>query len=469
MIAEALSWWFLSVVLAATAYPLLASLRSDCAYALSRGVGLLLLTYVTWLLGHVRGLDQSTAALGLVVIAIPPVAALLRGSGLPGRREVLGTEAVFAAFFLFFLVTRLYSPEILYTGGEKFMDYGFMRSVGSGAVFPPGDPWMAGSEMFYYYMGYVAAADIKLLTGVPWDESFNLLVPFFAGVAATSAYGLSRVLGARLLPLVALASGNAASVVLVAAPHLPPSLASGLAKAAGTGNVPAEFSYFSASRVIPGTINEFPFFTFLHADPHAHMYSIPFQMTHLGLLAVYLGGRDADDRFLLPLLALSLGVFYPLNTWEFPTYALLTAAVLVMRSGLVPGLARSAATAAASVVLFLPYHLAMETSRSVALAAHRTPLAAFLGVNGILLAMVLLYLRDRMEGREFLVTLVAVVPSASRSASDSSASLRCCWPPSWSWTGTGTFPLSSSPPVSSSPSESRCSGSRGCTGESWRG
>jgi len=409
MVPEALTWWLLSLVLSAAGYPILSLIRKEDVYGLSRAASLLILTYLTWITGHVTGIHAWTAAALLVILATASAAIVTRTGKLPSREEVLKTEALFASIFLFFLATRIYSPEILHTGGEKFMDYAFTRSVASGAPLPPEDPWMAGKQMFYYYVGYVAAADMKLLTGVPWDKSFNLIVPVFAGTAATAAYSLGRLLKTQTLPIVAVFSGNLASVALAATTVAPRNLAERLAPIIG-GEAPFTYSYFQASRVIPNTVNEFPFFTFLHADPHAHMYSIPFQLTHIALLTLYLDteGTRRKEAGLLALTALNLGFFYPLNTWEFPTYALLTAGALVLKRGALKGGLATAAVTASSVALYLPYHLSIQTSRGLALVHHRTTLTAFLGVNGILLALILLYLHDRLKKKEFLATTGAM-------------------------------------------------------------
>ena len=42
--------------------------------------------------------------------------------------------------------------------------------------------------------------------------------------------------------------------------------------------------YWSSSRVIPFTINEFPYFTFIHGDLHSHLLAIPFQLLVLVFL-----------------------------------------------------------------------------------------------------------------------------------------------------------------------------------------
>ncbi|HNB51000.1 MAG TPA: DUF2298 domain-containing protein [Anaerolineales bacterium] len=88
--------------------------------------------------------------------------------------------------------------------------------------------------------------------------------------------------------------------------------------------------YWIPSRAIPAPgevepITEFPFFTFLYADLHAHMMALPVTVLALAwVVAVVLGrGRweNAVGVGLSFLLAgIAIGALRPTNTWDFPTY-----------------------------------------------------------------------------------------------------------------------------------------------------
>ena len=121
---------------------------------------------------------------------------------------------------------------------------------------------------------------------------------------------------------------------------------------------PNDWWFWNASRVIPDTINEFPFFTFTYADLHAHMMALP--LTLLALAAAVALVRNAGVRGqesagqtrsgaesaaeaepspwhialaeLLPIVLLGfvLGALRATNTWDFPTYALAGLAALVV-------------------------------------------------------------------------------------------------------------------------------------------
>ena len=65
--------------------------------------------------------------------------------------------------------------------------------------------------------------------------------------------------------------------------------------------VPLGWWYWNATRVIPDTINEFPYFSFLYADLHAHLMALPFTLVAIGC-AVNFVVRERDDEARLPFL-----------------------------------------------------------------------------------------------------------------------------------------------------------------------
>jgi YYY domain-containing protein len=86
-------------------------------------------------------------------------------------------------------------------------------------------------------------------------------------------------------------------------------------------------------------ITEFPFFTFLYGDLHAHMISLPLQLLALGWaigLALSNGGWGMGDGESRPLAwwehglqwlvgGLTIGVLRATNTWDWPTYLVIGA------------------------------------------------------------------------------------------------------------------------------------------------
>jgi YYY domain-containing protein len=99
--------------------------------------------------------------------------------------------------------------------------------------------------------------------------------------------------------------------------------------------------YWIPSRVYPNEpITEFPFFTFLYADPHAHMYALPVTVLVIAWLISILRAKwewgDEDGRWAwlqfgssMLLGGLAIGSLRPINTWDLPTYLTLSVVVIL--------------------------------------------------------------------------------------------------------------------------------------------
>src|SRR6185312_15757686 len=90
------------------------------------------------------------------------------------------------------------------------------------------------------------------------------------------------------------------------------------------GQLPAPFDYWASSRVIPFTINEFPFWSFLYSDLHAHVIDLPIVLLGLGTAAsLFSASHIRPGAWLtVALAALALGAMACINTWDAPTYGI---------------------------------------------------------------------------------------------------------------------------------------------------
>ncbi|NJM08622.1 hypothetical protein HC891_24185 [Candidatus Gracilibacteria bacterium] len=93
-----------------------------------------------------------------------------------------------------------------------------------------------------------------------------------------------------------------------------------------------EWAFWDATRIVPGTVNEFPFFTFLFADLHAHMIVMPLSLALLGLGVAIVRRPRASATFgwfntlsLIAMIGLLVGALRATNTWDYPTFVGLTA------------------------------------------------------------------------------------------------------------------------------------------------
>src|SRR5918999_5621218 len=334
----------------------------------AKPLGLLLVTWVVWMAGSLGVAPYSTATV-LVVIALLAVAGVLAGARRgalagrlaeprrdgwwarrraewaavralpaadPARRTLwLGSEAVFALAFAAMALLVAYSPDVW--GTEKPMDMAFVNAANASGSFPPHDPWMAGEDLNYYYLGHLAMAIVIRIAGTAPDEGYNLALALVAALAAASVFTLAGTLWAAAKPRLGEAVRGGPVLVGVVAVVLCLVLGNlaGVRAWLDAASPPGDYEWFAASRVVPGTINEFPWFSFLLGDVHAHVLAIPFSFVALAFaLQVTLHGPrgDAVWRGVAEALAagLAIGALYAVNSWSYPAAAgLLALAVAV--------------------------------------------------------------------------------------------------------------------------------------------
>jgi YYY domain-containing protein len=292
------------------------------ALAISKPLGLLVFAYVSWLLSSLAGASFSQGTLlavaGVMVLA---GAVLWRrpGRAPTPRPELRATEVLFWGTFAFFLTVRAYNPEIFW--GEKPMDFSFLNALTRTTAMPPPEPWFAGSPLHYSYFGYFMVAAVGKALHIAPALTFNLAIAMVAALTASGAFALGAAVGQRwqtgLLTAVFITLlGNLAGPRELLGPH--PRL---------------NFDYFWAtSRVIKDTINEYPVWSFLFADLHAHVMVMPISLTFICLAVLWIRARVLDPDaarprgttlVLLFLLALTFGSIAVTNAWSTPTYVLL--------------------------------------------------------------------------------------------------------------------------------------------------
>ncbi len=316
-------------------------------------------------------------------------------------RFLLFCEAVFLAAFLFSYWIRLQNPDLYhpYNGGEKPMDFAYLNGVirTTDLTQGPIDPWNAGGYLNYYWFGQFIAATITKLTGIVPEVAYNLIVPMLFAMAAASTFSLTYNLAEstrRLMrrrpgrlpigvrgPIIAgiaaiflvLIAGNLRAVGIlednlnkISPWHTDAPLLGGIVATVGGfkalffgdasfHKLVYSYDWWAPSRaltIVPGQkntvtpITEFPFWTFLFADLHAHLYAIPFSMTAaaVGLGAVlnfsrlnpvgaaqeHVRARNISSWAMVFVLALIVGALRWINSWDYPPFLLLGSAALIV-------------------------------------------------------------------------------------------------------------------------------------------
>ena len=369
----------------------------DKGYAFSRMTGMLLFALLSWWVGSV-GIPVTRltlVAVLMVIAAINLVLALVQKNELKTffaekKNVILIIEGVILLFFLIDLLIRVGNPDLWhpYKGGEKPMDFSYFNAIIKSTTFPPYDPWFAGGYINYYYYGFVIVGMLVKLVGIMPSLAYNLILPTLFSILAVGMFSIIWNITSHSqnpnreitdgeeskekpshpwMPFVFGMAGAAGLVLLgnlgtirmiwqglqrLAAPGGDILIANvfqrwiwsfrgfvELVKGAKLPFSPGDW-YWIPSRAIPAPndvepITEFPFFTFLYADMHAHMIALPITILVMGwITGLILGkGHIGGETRLLKLLgigavlftgAMAVGALRPTNTWDFPVYLALS-------------------------------------------------------------------------------------------------------------------------------------------------
>ncbi len=410
------AFWLLGVIFMPMTAVVFKPLK-DKGYGVAKLFGLIVWGYFVWLAASL-GLPYSRGTilgvLGVLFVVNLLIAFRKKDRIKPALKEIRSdvrtADIVFFVCFFVFLFVRWMNPDLWhpYKGGEKPMDFSYFMAILKSVSFPPYDPWFAGDTLNYYYYGmYLAGLVVKLLGVIP-TVAYNLILPLWYAFLGSAAFTIGKTLylkawkpsagnlgkadRAGIVTLVGMqVLGNLGTVVQIKNELIDLGNSgtgySGLkAFFVGIGKLMSGQSlmmykgdwYWVPSRAIPDTsITEFPIFTFLYADPHAHLFALPITtLVLVWLIAMTArftdGGHHGKGEWMLSFAAapLLIGTLYPTNTWDMPTYLCVALAVLLYlltrcfvlnaapvcrRRRVILMIALLVLIAALSVGLFLPY------------------------------------------------------------------------------------------------------------------
>lgn len=392
----AIVWYLLITLFGLIAYPIVRVIFKglpDRGYPFSRLAGMLLVAYFTWLAGSTFFTFSR-----LTIIVVFVLLLLLSGFLAYKQRSELAVEwhtkknyfltveIVMLVLFLISLGIRYGNPDLWHPwkGGEKPMDLSYFTAVLKSSIFPPYDPWYAGGTLNYYYWGFVlVGVPVKLLGIVP-AIAYNLILPTLFGLTGLGAFSIGWNLFAKkqlhedenpevirtnifrsnvagiISIFTVLIMGNLGTIRMIwqglqriVAPGgvIDPATIfnrflwffQGLGKFFTGSALPYGFGdwYWIPSRALPKEpITEFPFFTFIYADLHAHLIALPVTIMIIGWgLGLLLNKWNwKSDNSIKPWIyavmtlafgGLAIGYLRAANTWDFPTYLILSCLVIL--------------------------------------------------------------------------------------------------------------------------------------------
>jgi len=344
---------------------------SDKGIAVMRPLGLLFLSSLVWWAGSAGvSVTRNLIIAAIMILFLANISLFfwkkqeITAEIKRLKPHIIRMELLCLLLFLFFLAIRVGNPDLWhpYKGGEKPMDFSYLNAVIKSVSFPPYDPWFAGGYINYYYFGFVlAAVPIKLLGIIP-SVGYNLVLASFFSFTGMAAFSLlwnlanlkSKEIASKswltnpylygcLGLLFILIIGNLGTVKMVIEGFQRIAITNLNNLTGSESNVitliirgiklffdgfrfpyyPGDW-YWIPSRSIPGEpITEFPYFTFLYGDPHAHLFAYPFTLITISWsLSMIFANYQKEEKIVLGLRslvgAILVGSLYATNTWDYP-------------------------------------------------------------------------------------------------------------------------------------------------------
>lgn len=290
-----------------TLYPYLKPAFEKLAYGLAYPTGILVLTLISWYLGFVH--------LPVQLVLIP--FAILGGYALWKKmyckeeiKENTKWDLIFFGAFLAMLCVRYYRPGIT-PNMENYMEAAFLGSIMNNPVVTPADPWFSGGTLsIYYYLGHWMMGVLGILCGGTSTVVFNLMLPtvFALSVVSACAIGTLLLKWHWWIPSLVFVLPNTAFFwnLFVHGPTI----------------MIGEYSVYG---VVPRLSFEYPLFSYLLADPHAHLLGSFNQLFCFCMLTIMItkwAKLNLQGKYLLVLLiALSLGTMAAVHSWDVLLYA----------------------------------------------------------------------------------------------------------------------------------------------------
>ncbi len=376
--APVLIWWLTIFTLGLGFYPMAKTLFgafTDHGYLFSKVLGMLGGGYLMFLLGSLHILKFTyTGVLISTLIAMAVVWGVYFVCHKQAGMKALFTEMPIDAFlarellfllaFVVFAYLKGYNPSAY--GTERMMDYGFMTSMARTEYFPVQDFWFAGENLNYYYFGQYLMTYLTKLSGNEVVYGYNLALSMCFALCLSLSFSLvyqwmyahtkdaegksPRRMATFAGTLASLAVTIAANCHYIIFNFLVPMIWEILGLEGSTPNYWFADStrYIGYHPDVPDkTAHEYPAYSFLLGDLHAHVINIFVVLTILAILygctRKHMVGEARKwswkQMFLdLPVLMIGflIGICMMENYWDFPIYYVVAGAILLslhLRSG----------------------------------------------------------------------------------------------------------------------------------------
>jgi uncharacterized membrane protein len=276
-------------------------------YGLGRVVGVVGLGAITWVLSLIKILPFTTLFIWLIIVALYAVVLATRRQTIKKClkqhwRGYLFIEVVFLALFIIGIALRSAVPKI--EGIEKMMDAAILSNLMRHDTGVPVDTWYAPNGLNYYYFGHWLVAMLAKMSRVGLAYAFNLGFAFVLATAGTSVFVLGwqivkrKFAGFLALFLAFFASNLHPFIIIFSGQH--------------------NYFFFNSGRFVEQVINEYPLYSLILGDLHAHMMALVLSTAfYLAVALMYLDKTFKNSQIITALTAGGLvGLLSATNSFD---------------------------------------------------------------------------------------------------------------------------------------------------------
>lgn len=358
-------WWCLCFIMGIGTLPLshqLLSALSDGGYFASKVISIAVCGFVTWLLccAGVPFTAITCAVVSLIIFGICwGISYVLKKRGKKKNPEgtasytlIIVEEILFIALLVMWLYLIGFRPAAY--GTEKLMDYGFMASMMRSDSLPVTDMWYSDGTINYYYGGQYYVVFMTKLFFTELKNSYNLFRAFIAAITFVMSF---TIVFTMLQGAVCAREDLRKNTI----PYIGGCLAGISLTLAGNGHyivfakiipmlqemlgVETDVYWFSDSTryigyrpdVADKTIHEYPSYSFLLGDLHAHVINLMLVLLFISILLAWClkHGKMEEKKESIKkqhvmlreivqpeIIALSVlaGIYKWTNFWDFAIY-----------------------------------------------------------------------------------------------------------------------------------------------------
>ena len=393
-----MTWWEILWIMGLVFMPVTARIFhgfDDKGWMHSKVLAIVICGYAEWILTSLKLIHFTTLSCIVITVlcGVISIAYSIHGKQkeiFPWKQAKLiyREEIIFFAVFLLWTYMAGFHPAA--HGTEKYMDFGFMKSMMHSTTLPSEDMWYAGKAFNYYYGGQYFAVFLTKLTGTKVEITYNLMRTMIATFAFVLPFSLVRQMlkdklgkrgrawitdfGGILAGLSVSMSGNLHYIIY--------------GKIFALLGIREDYWFPSTTRFIgfdppvtgDETIHEFPSYSFVLGDLHAHVINVFFVLAVLGILYAWIkrnSGKSWKQKEIF-LLGLFLGIFLFSNTWDFMIYYVVICGTLFfgnlkrylnstdmkpsdMRTGIKWSVVQWIELLLTAVLISLPFHLQFKS------------------------------------------------------------------------------------------------------------